>query len=142
MSEPVALLTSKKLSSEELFTFTSTVRIPQTEVVLRPRTYCDAQLIRDDENVWITFNSEDIHYDDDDEDTKIVLQKLGAFPQSNLVLDISRNPQSQHLAVAFALAFTKQWPCVVDNLRGDEHEVFSAQEVLELYKENKGFWDQ
>jgi hypothetical protein len=152
MAEPVALLAAKSLSTEELFSFARTINIPNVEVLIRPRAFCDVQLVRGDENIWISFENEkvidgvvykNIQYEDEDEETKDIVQKLGAIPQTFITIDISNNPRSQLLAVAFAALFAERWSCVVDNLLGDErHRIYSSQEIFELREQRRGFWEQ
>ncbi len=144
MPEPVALLSSVDIPKESFFDFLRTTSITDTKLVLSPREYCDAQLIRGNENIWIVFESEEPYYYEEDEEYGQLLQKLGGHPRTDIIIDISSTePESQHLAVEFACAFTEQWPCVVDNLRGDErHRIYSAQEIRELCNKGIGFWDQ
>jgi hypothetical protein len=140
MPEPVGLLSSAAIRQEEFVEFLHTLRIAETDIIEHPSEYYDAQLIRGKQNVWVALENKELDYIEE-EDARRILQKLGSYPQTYIVLDISKQEAaSQQLAMEFVAAFAARWSCVVDDLRNSDRKIYSGQEIVELHKKREGFW--
>jgi hypothetical protein len=62
--------------------------------------------------------------------------KLGNNPQTNIVLEINRQPGSEQLAIEMACALAGKYPVTVHNLRA-QAGVFSGDELLEMRDRGK-----
>jgi hypothetical protein len=83
--------------------------------------------------VWVALDNSLLNEYEADE-IELIRQKLDGKPQSCILLDVSRTAGSERLALEFACACARRWPCVVYNLRD---KVLSASELLELRKMEK-----
>jgi hypothetical protein len=136
--EPVELLTSKAFSREELVTTLLEMGVereassdPGWELVLR----------RGDFAVWVILDNDEPH-DPDPEGDALIESKLGAPPQTSIVLYyLSYEPSSQPLAMELAMRFASRWPCVLDNLSGRAHRVFTLEELQVLYQNGLGLYE-
>lgn len=140
MPETVGLLTSAKIQKEDFIRFVRTLQIPEMKVI-QPSGYYDVQYVRGEQSIWVSFDSEELGYFEEEE-MKLIRQKLGDNPQTLMALDISKTePTSQELAVEFIAHFAEQWPCVVDNNQADEDfKVYTLQEVFEIQKRGEKLW--
>ncbi|MDY6992802.1 MAG: hypothetical protein SVR94_09400, partial [Pseudomonadota bacterium] len=68
------------------------------------------------------------------EDIQKLHNALGESPKTFICLDISRNPGSGRLAIDVALAFSKQWYSIVDDL----HENIYTNSDLQFLQSNGG----
>lgn len=129
MPEPVSLISSADIKQEEFSTF-----LQQLGAVLHPDNVYDGRLSRGNFHVWISLDNSELKNFEADEIERIT-QQLGDMPQTHILLDVSKNPGSQQLAIEFACNFAKQWPCVVYDLCKN---VYSAQELLNFYRNDQG----
>jgi DNA-directed RNA polymerase specialized sigma24 family protein len=105
-------------------------------------TFCslwDYIFFRGEAIVWIDPDDPE-NYPDPEVDT-LVESKLGAPPQTYIVLHISRNPGSEQLALELAIEFAKRWPSVLDNLSGLARRIFTVEEMQALYESGLGVWE-
>lgn len=129
MPEPVSLISSADIKQEEFFTF-----LKQLGTVLHPDNVYDARLSRGNLHVWITLDNSELKKIEVDE-TKRITQQLAGMPRTHILLDVSKTPGSQQLAIEFACKFAEQWPCVVYDLG----KIYSVQDLLELCRTERGF---
>ena len=142
MSANVLLYSSHDITEEELAEV-----ILQVQGVLTPepekRSF--GGIIEGSTYVWIdSIPCYDGVFDDegkplDEEDMALLEQAkalLGGEFQTWIFIALSTTSGSQRLAVRFAHTCCQRWPCVVDNY---EEQLFSYQEIEQLYKEGGGF---
>lgn len=90
--------------------------------------------------VWIDLDDIEKRYPDPKVDA-LTEQKLGAIPRFSILLHINTDPESEPLALGFAIQFAERWPCVLDNLSGLARHIYSLEELRKLQEEGRGFWD-
>jgi len=143
MSANVLLYSSHDITEEELAEV-----ILQVQGVLTPepekRSF--GGIIEGSTYVWIdSIPCNEGVFDPLDEQAMAVLEQaevlLGGKLQSCLYITLDTTPTvtrsgSQRLAVRFAHRCCQHWPCVVEN---NEGQLFSCQEIEQLYKEGGGF---
>jgi len=136
MSQPILLVSSDIITQEQLHAFLSAVGA----ATVRSGSF-QGTMFKGASQIWIGLQNKELEYFDTDK-RKLVEQKLGGNPQTSIVIEISREPGSQELAVGFVCAFAKWYPCIVDNLRGDAwHAIYSMEELLELCESGEDFWE-
>lgn len=70
-----------------------------------------------------------------------ITAQLGGEPQTCIVLDIGHPADLSHsLALDFALACMRKWPCVVDRME-EEHSSYTQEEIAQMHKEGRSFFD-
>ncbi len=129
MPEPVALLSSEKITKEDFTAFLKALGAKSD-----PDKIYDGIISKEEATVWLALNPEDLlNYPETTEEITIVRQKLGSMPQTRVSLDIAkRSWQSERLAAEIACKFAERWSCVVDNLNGIDWRIFSVQEFYDL----------
>ena len=129
MPEPVSLISSADIKQEEFSTF-----LQQLGAVLHPDHVYDGRLSRGNFHIWIALDNSELKNFETDE-IKRITQQLADMPQTHILLDVSKNPGSQQLAIEFACKFAEQWPCVVYDLCKN---VYLAQDLLDLCRNGQG----
>jgi hypothetical protein len=132
MPEPVSLISSAALTHTELLRFLQAIG-----ATLNPDGIYDARLSRGEQHVWVYLEPQDTTYGPDELD--YLAQKLGALPQTYILLDISKSQGSDRLAAECIVKFAEQWPCIVD-LLDTQLRIVSAQEVKAVHATGKGVW--
>jgi hypothetical protein len=94
----------------------------------------EGQMDKDDATIWVgidnTIYSSIKEAQENSDDWQAILQKLGAEPQTSIVIETLGNTSTDSdLVIEFACAFCERWPCVVDNLYD---RVYSADELQAL----------
>src|SRR5713226_4665209 len=140
MSSEVLLYSSHCITEEELAEV-----IREADGVLTPQGPSFGRISNGWTHVWIdSIPCYDGVFDDegkplDEEDMALLEQAkalLGGEFQTWIFIALSTTSGSQRLAVRFAHTCCQHWPCAVDNNQG---QVFSCQEIEQLYKEGGGF---
>jgi len=99
-----------------------------------PDNIYDGQLYNDNGYFWVMYDpEEELSGSELEAKIKNIIPKLGSSPQTEILLDIGKNFQSEMLAAEFVKHFDKIWPCVVDTLP----TVYSVPDFLELYSPEK-----
>ena len=133
----VELLSSREIPRTDLVAFFSQIGVKHEE---NPYNLSPYFLHTGEHSVWIDLDIIEERYPEPAIDA-LTEQKLGGLPQTQILLHISRGPESEALAIGFACQFAEHWPCVVDNLSGRVRRIYSAQELRQLQKEGRGLWD-
>jgi hypothetical protein len=133
---PLALLSSAEIPRDQLTNF---LRKAGVEPVKSAHRIFDYHLKRGNASLWIDLDDPE-NYADPEADAQIE-RKLEGTPRTRVMLHLSQEPDSEHLAMEFAIAFAKQWPSVIDNLSGYAWRVYSAQEVEALLRQGKGLYE-
>ena len=125
MPRPVVLVSKEKLTRSEFMKFIKTCGAEISDDGIY-----DGQLYNDNGYLWVMYDPEE-ELSGSELEAKIqnIIPKLGSSPQTEILLDIGKNVQSEMLAAEFVEHFDKIWPCVVDTLS----TVYSVPEFMELY---------
>ncbi len=127
MSDPIALVTDEDISYEEFLDFLR----DYGAMLLNPYEGFDGQLVRDGNDVWIAYDNElrELEPDRIAEAARV----LGAQPRVQLILEISRAPGSEGLAIEFAHHFAQRWNCLIDNCRSTpDAKLYTRHEILAI----------
>jgi hypothetical protein len=120
MPEPISLISSDEILPTEFLNF-----LQHSGALINPDTIYDGRISRENNHVWIVLdNSEFKNFDS--EEIRLITQKLTAKPQTHILLDVSKTPGSQQLALEFVYKFARQWSCVVYDLC---QKVYSVEEL-------------
>lgn len=130
MPEPISLISSAEIQPAEFLTF-----LEHSKVLLHPDDVYDGRISRGNNHVWIVLNNTELKNFSTDE-IELITQKLTAKPQTHILLDVSKTPGSEQLALEFACKFAKKWSCVIYD---SSQRVYSAQELLGLCQTEPGF---
>ncbi|MBD2774741.1 hypothetical protein [Iningainema tapete] len=123
MPEPISLISSADVKPEEFENF-----LQQVGAVLHPDNLYDGRLSKGNINVWIALdNSELTNFDV--EEIELITQRLGGSPKTHILLDVSKKPGSEKIALEFACNFATKWNCVIYD---SNQKVYSTQELLKL----------
>ncbi len=138
MSANVLLYSSHDITEEEL---AEVILQAQGVLTPEPEKRSFGGIIEGSTYVWIdSIPCNEGVFDPLDEQAMAVLEQvevlLGGKLQSCLYVTLNIKTGSQRLAVRFAHTCCQRWPCVVDNY---EEQLFSYQEIEQLYKEGGGF---
>jgi hypothetical protein len=137
-AEPVALLSSAEIRRDELVTFLHQAGAAPVESAYRIFDYI---LKSGEAYFWIDLD--DVEQYPDPEIDALIAQKLGGGPRTRVMLHVkSASPESERLAIEFALQFARHWPCIIDNLSGFARHIYSVQELAELQRQGRGVWDE
>lgn len=99
-----------------------------------PDKIYDGQLYNNNGYFWVMYDpEEELSGSELEAKIKKITQKLESPPQTEILLDIGKNVQSEMLAAEFVKHFDKNWPCVVDTLP----TVYSVPDFLELYSSQR-----
>ncbi|MBC6477469.1 MAG: hypothetical protein EBE86_031490 [Hormoscilla sp. GUM202] len=130
MPRPVVLVSKEKITRSEFIQFLQTCGAEKSDDGIY-----DGYLYNNDAGVlWVIYNpEEELSGSELEAKIKNIIPKLGSSPQTEILLDIGKNVQSEMLAAEFVKHFDKIWPCVVDTLS----TVYSVPEFLELYSPQK-----
>ncbi len=131
MSNPVSLISSAVITSDELAAFLPTVGARAT-----PAAAFLGQLSEGNRHVWISIDNTPLE-DFDQQELDVLTRLLGDIPRTLIGLEISRASGSQQLAVRFALATAERWPCVVDDTYG---KIYTPQQLEEMRRTGATFW--
>ena len=126
MPRPVVLGAKEKITRSEFMQFLKTCGAEKSDDGIY-----EGYLYNNDAGVvWVMYDPEE-ELSGSELEAKIekIIQKLGSSPQTEILLDIGKNVQSEMLAAEFVKHFDKNWPCVLDTLP----TVYSVPEFLELY---------
>ncbi len=123
MPEPLSLISSTDIKQKEFTTF-----LEKSGVVLHPDNLYDGRLSKGNIHVWIALDNNELKNFDANE-IEVIRQKLGGIPQSHILLDVSKELDSEQMALEFACKFSTQWHCVIYN---SSQKFYSANELLEL----------
>ena len=133
----VELLSGREIPRTDLVAFFSQIGVKHEE---NPHYLSPYFLHTGESYVWIDLDIIEERYPDPAIDA-LTEQKLGDLPQTQILLHINRSPESEALAIGFACQFAERWPCVIDNLSGLAHRIYSAQELQQLREKGRGLWD-
>jgi hypothetical protein len=107
MSNNLALYSKDPIGSEEFFEF-----LVEIGGVAKPDQFIDGRLSRDQRHLWL-FNSLEA-LEESLEDIGAELTKaLGGEPRGCIVIELSRAPGSERLALDFSIAFAERWHAVL-----------------------------
>ncbi len=132
MSEPVALFFNAAISPKEF-----AMTLLSKGGVMDPKSEMEGQVSRGSRHVWVFLQSPDLRQLEEPIASEVT-SALGGRPQTNLVMEISRHPGSDELAVELASAFAAQWPVVAHNLRVPGR-IFTPLEIQRRSIEGIGF---
>ncbi|MBC6472266.1 MAG: hypothetical protein GDA48_05180 [Hormoscilla sp. GM102CHS1] len=130
MLKTIVLVSSVTIVKSEFMQFIQTLDNYSED----PDKIYDGQLDNNNGYFWVRYDPEE-EFSGSELEAKIenIIPKLGSSPQTEILLDIGKNVQSEMLAAEFVKHFDKIWPCVVDTLS----TVYSVPEFLELYSPQK-----
>jgi len=123
MPEPISLISSAEIQPSEFLSF-----LQYLGILLHPDDVYDGRISRDNTHVWMVLDNTELENFNANE-MKLITQKLTAKPQTHILLDVSKTPGSEQLALEFACKFAKKWSCILYN---SNYKIHSAQELLEL----------
>jgi hypothetical protein len=129
MSEHIAVLSSVAITPDEFAAF-----LTEIGGVVDPEYNDQGRISRQNRHVWIYLSPEELA-DVIEKREDVIVQKLGKMPKTNVIVDISREAQSEELALEFARAFAARWPSIVNNLNG---KLFSLEELRRLPATGEG----
>jgi hypothetical protein len=135
--EPVTLWTSQTFSRDELITALLEIGVKRDE---NPHRLWDFVCRKEEAIVWVD-PDDDEHYPNPEVD-ELIERKLGSPPQTSIVLQISREPGSEPLAMELAIRFASRWPCVLDKLSGLAYRVLTLEELQALYENGLGLYEE
>jgi hypothetical protein len=109
MSEPLILLSSAAISEDDFITFLTGIG-----GVHEPGDVEIGRFSRDRCHLWIFLNPQALAESLEDIGAAAT-EKLGGAPQSCVVLELSREPGTERLALEFSIAFAERWPAVLND---------------------------
>ncbi len=130
MPEPISLISSVEIQPSEFLIF-----LQYLGILLHPDNVYDGRISRGNTHVWMVLDNTELENFNADE-MKLITQKLTAKPQTHILLDVSKTPGSEELALEFACKFAKRWSCIVYD---SNYNIYSTQELLELCPAEAGF---
>uniref|UniRef100_A0A8J6ZKS6 Uncharacterized protein n=2 Tax=Desmonostoc muscorum TaxID=1179 RepID=A0A8J6ZKS6_DESMC len=130
MPEPISLISSAEIEPAEFLTF-----LEYSNVLLHPDNVYDGRISRANTHLWIVLDNTELK-NFSTEEIELITQKLTAKPQTHILLDVSKTPGSEQLALEFACKFAKKWSCVIYD---SSQKVYSAEELLGLCQTEPGF---
>jgi hypothetical protein len=131
MPKPVALVSSSAITEQA---FLDVVR--EVGGAIEDAKALQGCISQGERHVWVALDNSLLNEFEADE-VELMHQKLGEKPQSCILLDISRTTGSERLALEFARACAKRWPCVIYNLL---NKIISASDLLRLRQTEKEDW--
>jgi hypothetical protein len=130
MAEPVALISSERITQQDFATALTAIG-----AVIDPSDAAKARFSSGDMHVWLFRRDEELSTFERPV-MELITRGLGGAPQTCIIIEISRRPGSESLALEVACAFASRWPCVVYDLG---REVYTKQELAVLRQSGKGF---
>ncbi len=131
MSNPVSLISSAVITSDELAAF-----LPTVGARADPHRASVGRLSEGNRHVWIGIDNTPLE-DFERHELDVVTRLLGDTPRTLISLEISWSSGSQQLAIRFALAAAKHWPCVVDD---GYDRIYTPQQLEEMHQTGATFW--
>ncbi|MEA5537398.1 hypothetical protein [Crocosphaera sp. XPORK-15E] len=107
MPESISLISNDEITHDEFILF-----LKQLGVYLYPDQIYDGRVSRNNCHVWIVLDNSEIQNFAESE-IKLITEKLGDYPKTHILLDISKNPGGLELAWEFVNQFYQQWSCVI-----------------------------
>lgn len=136
MAEPIAVFTTAPVSDQAFQHFLQTIgAYPARD------GWSEGQLSDVDRHVWIERSPEsltELEQDGTPAEHAAIKQRLGGWPATCILLNISRTPGSDRLAMQFILAFIQHWPVLVDDGLG---HLYTSADVRALYEAGGSFED-
>ncbi len=135
MSDPIALLSNSKITSEEFFAF-----LPTIGAKIRNEATHEGVLSKGNHHIWIYLNNRELEALEEYEvsEKEMIFRELGGISQTCIIIEISSTPGSKKLVFEFAHAFAKRWKCIVYDL---QNKFYSHQQLLELHTISDDFDD-
>lgn len=130
MPEPISLISSAEIQPSEFLSF-----LQYLGILLHPDNLYDGRISRENAHVWMVLDNTELENFNADE-MKLITQKLTAKPQTHILLDVSKTPGSEQLALEFACKFANRWSCIIYD---SNYNIYSGQELLELCPAEAGF---
>ena len=135
MSANLFLYSSHLISQEE---FASVLQ--EVGGFLTPEETFEARISDTHSHLWLTHEAVDWFLKANEESQRELFQQVRALlgGELQIVLDLilSSTPGTQRLAVRFAYACSRRWPCVIDD---DYGKLFTREDIERLYEEGGGF---
>jgi hypothetical protein len=132
MSDPLLLFSSTEIKREELIDF-----LDQSGAIITPDDIFAGRISRDDQHIWIGMDSTEIsNLEIEIDELESLERELKYKPKTCIVIEMSSAVVGEQLAIDFACMFMKRWP----NTVGDYDRLYTAQQLSELQKANKGFY--
>ncbi len=134
MARIIELISSKQIPRAELLAFLEKAGMERYDSPYTAYTY---RLKRGDAQIWVELDTE--------EDSTLpehearIEQKLGGPAHTRLFLNIGNQPDQEDLAIELACQFAERWPLVVDSLEASPDSIYTAEEVVELRRQHRGF---
>ena len=132
----VRLLSSEAIPQDELIDFLLQVGVEREE---SPHRIWDYALRKKNAIVWLDLNDQE-NYPDPEFDP-VIENKLGALPQTVMLLHASSDAESASQALTLAIQLAERWPFVVDTLSSLARRIFTLEDLRTLQKEGHGLWD-
>jgi hypothetical protein len=107
MSDNLILLSSDTISYDDFAAF-----LTEIGGVLKPGGAKDGQFSRGRCHLWIFLSPGNLVEAIEDLGSAIT-EKLGSLPQGCVVLEVSRAPGTERLALEFSIAFAERWHAVL-----------------------------
>lgn len=131
MSNTFAFISTGEIKHKELIEF-----LVQRGATIHPDEVYDGRISQENKHVWVRLDSR-ILTEFEADDRELLMQKLAGRPRTSIILEVSRTPGSQQLAVDFACKCAERWPvAVVSDLL---NRIFSTGELFQLRSAGKGF---
>ncbi len=130
------LLAKSNIPQDELISFLLQIGVEREK---SPHRIWDYALRHGEAIVWLEL--EDLENYPDPEVDALIESKLGASPQTTIVLHLNSSDRSEQLALGLAIQLAERWPCVLDNLSGLARCIFTLEDLRTLQSEKRGLWE-